>query len=63
MKGQGQWMQCPACRGRIHIWIREDTEVKNFLLYCQKCKQETWINLKQFHITLLPEPDAKTQSQ
>lgn len=58
MKKQGQWLQSPACERKIHIWVREDTEFKKFLIYCPKCKQERLINLKQFRITLLQELDA-----
>ncbi|OUP65361.1 conjugal transfer protein [Pseudoflavonifractor sp. An176] len=43
--------------------IRENTELKNFPLYCPKCKQETLINAKELHITVIKEPDAQTQSR
>ncbi|WP_432418358.1 cysteine-rich KTR domain-containing protein [Bifidobacterium catenulatum] len=29
-------------------------------LYCPKCRRETIINVKQFHTTVIKEPDAKT---
>lgn len=32
--------------------IREDTELKNFPLYCPKCKKETIINVQDMKITL-----------
>lgn len=40
-----------------------DTELKNFPLYCPKCKQETLINIQQLNMSVIKEPDAKTQSQ
>ncbi len=43
--------------------MREDTELKNFPLFCPKCKQETLISVKQLKIEIHKEPDAKTQSQ
>ena len=43
--------------------MREDTELKNFPLFCPKCKQETLISVKQLKIKIHKEPDAKTQSQ
>lgn len=58
-----QWVSCPDCGGNTRTKVREDTILQNFLLFCPKCKQERLINLKQFHMTLLSEPDAKTQSQ
>lgn len=32
--------------------IQEDTEMKNFPLYCPKCKKETIINVQDMKITL-----------
>lgn len=58
-----QWILCPVCKNKTRLKIREDTELKNFPLYCPKCKQETLINLKQFNITVIKEPDAQTQSR
>ena len=58
-----QWILCPVCKNKTRLKIRENTELKNFPLYCQKCKQETLINLKQFNITVIKEPDAQTQSR
>lgn len=43
--------------------MRDDTELKNFPLFCPKCRQEILINVKQNIITIIVEPDAKTQSQ
>ncbi|WP_425268365.1 cysteine-rich KTR domain-containing protein, partial [Enterococcus faecium] len=43
--------------------IREDTELKNFPLYCPKCRQENLVDIKQFKLTVITEPDAKTQSR
>lgn len=32
--------------------IQQDTEMKNFPIYCPKCKQETIINVQDMKITL-----------
>ncbi|MGN1133455.1 MAG: cysteine-rich KTR domain-containing protein [Oscillospiraceae bacterium] len=32
--------------------IQENTEMKNFPIYCPKCKQETLINVQNIKITL-----------
>ena len=52
------WVLCPACNSKTRIKIRDDTVLENFLLYCPKCRQETLINVKQLHITVIKEPDA-----
>ena len=43
--------------------IREDTEIKNFPLYCPKCSQESLINVKSLKVVVMKEPDAQTQSR
>ncbi len=58
-----QWILCPICRNKTRNKLREDTELKNFPLYCPKCKQETLINVVDYTITIVKEPDAKTQSR
>ena len=57
------WLQCPICGNKTRMKVRDDTELKNFPLYCPKCRQESLIDLKQLQITIIKEPDAKTQSR
>ena len=56
-------IRCHVCGNKTRVQIREDTELKNFPLYCPKCKQECLIEEKELHITVIKEPDAKTQSR
>ena len=58
-----EWIMCPICGNKTRDKIREDTELKNFPLYCPKCKQESLIDAKELYITVIKEPDAKTQSR
>lgn len=53
-----EWVRCPVCGSKTREKIREDTELKNFPLYCPKCKQESLIEVKQFSIKIIKEPDA-----
>ena len=57
------WICCPICGNKTRNQIREDTELKNFPLYCPKCKRETLIEAKNLHINVIIEPDAQTQSR
>ena len=41
---------CPRCWGKKRLKLRKDTELKNFLLFCPKCKQETLVNVKDFKV-------------
>ncbi|MCL2018942.1 MAG: cysteine-rich KTR domain-containing protein [Oscillospiraceae bacterium] len=57
------WLLCPHCKNKTRLKIREDTRLWHFPLFCPKCKQENLINLKNTIITIVTEPDAKTQSR
>ena len=57
------WVLCPICGSKARIKIRKDTELINFPLFCPKCKHESLINIKNGIITIIKEPDAKTQSR
>ena len=59
----GEWILCPVCGNKTRLKIRADTILRNFPLYCPKCRQETLINVKQQNITVIKEPDAQTQSR
>ena len=53
-----KFVLCPICGNKTRDRIREDTVLKNYPLYCPKCKRETLINAKELHITVIKEPDA-----
>lgn len=50
---KSEWLRCPVCGNKTRLQIREDTELKNFHLYCPKCKQEALITVKNFQIIVL----------
>lgn len=60
---KSEWIFCSVCGNKTRLRIRGDTELKNFPLFCPKCKQETLINVKQLNMSVIKEPDAKTQSR
>ncbi|HFU4090634.1 TPA: cysteine-rich KTR domain-containing protein [Streptococcus suis] len=49
---RSKWILCPVCGKKTRTMIRENTEMKNFPLYCPKCRKETLINIKDMKITL-----------
>ncbi len=57
-----QWLFCPVCQSKTRTMLRKDTELRNFPLYCPKCKHETVVNVRSGTVTII-EPDAKTQSR
>ena len=46
-----EFIRCPVCGNKTRDKIREDTVLKNFPLFCPKCKSECLIDIEQFHIT------------
>ena len=53
-----EWVICPICNNKTRIKIRKDTQLKNFPLYCPKCKKESLISVNNFKIEIIKEPDA-----
>lgn len=60
---ENEWILCPVCKNKTRIKIRRDTVLINFPLFCPKCRQETLVNINELNMSVLKEPDAKTQSQ
>ncbi|MFV0361929.1 MAG: cysteine-rich KTR domain-containing protein [Suipraeoptans sp.] len=56
-----EWIHCPICQNKTRVKMRNDTILKKFPLFCPKCKQETLINVILLNISIVTEPDAKTQ--
>ncbi len=48
-----EWIRGPVCGNKTRNKVRADTELKNFPLFCPKCKQENIINLKSLQMTII----------
>ena len=57
------WLLCPVCQSKTRTMLRRDTALRNFPLFCPKCKREILVNVQNDNITVIKEPDAKTQSR
>ncbi len=62
MSKKENWILCPVCGNKTRLQIRTDTELKNFPLYCPKCRQESLIDAKDLQITVIKRLEAKMQS-
>lgn len=60
---ESYWLHCPVCGNKTRVKIRTDTELKNFPLFCPKCKQENLINVYKLKMEIIKEPDTKMQSR
>ena len=62
ISNRAEWVRCPVCGTKTRLQIRADTELKNFPLYCPKCKQESLIDAKNLQVTVIKRFETKTQS-
>ena len=57
-----EWILCPICGNKTRTMIREGTELRNFPLYCPKCKWEALIETTDLYITVIKGPEAAPTS-
>lgn len=41
-----KFILCPICGGKTRTKIRSDTEAKNLIVFCPKCKSEAVMDIK-----------------
>lgn len=56
-----KWVLCPICGAKTRLRILQRTVLRDFPLFCPKCKQESIINISDFQMEIANQPDAKTQ--
>ena len=44
------WVLCPICGGKTRTKIRPDTEAKNLIVFCPKCKRESVVDIKDMGV-------------
>lgn len=60
-KPEEEWVFCPVCGAKTRLRLLQRTVLREFPLFCPKCKRESLINAQNFKIELIHQPDAKTQ--
>lgn len=50
-----KWVICPVCGSKTRVKLRSDTVLKNFPLFCPKCKQESLINAENMKVNVVKE--------
>lgn len=53
-----EWVLCPVCGNKTRLKLREDTSLKNYPLFCPKCKQERIISAENLKIVVIDETSA-----
>lgn len=56
-----KWILCPACGAKTRLRLLQRTVLRDFPLFCPKCKRESIISAQNFQIEIINQPDAKTQ--
>ncbi len=56
-----KWVICPVCGAKTRLRLLQRTVLRDFPLFCPKCRQERIINARNFQIEIIDQPDAKTQ--
>lgn len=56
---QQKWVLCPICGNKTNTQVREDTVLKNFPLYCAKCKNESIVEIENLKLDIIKEPDEE----
>ena len=50
MEEKEEWIYCPVCGGKTRLRLLQRTVLRDFPLFCPKCRRESIINAKNFHI-------------
>ena len=53
-----KWVLCPVCGAKTRLRLLQRTVLKDFPLFCPKCRQERIINARDFQIEIMDQPDA-----
>ena len=56
-----KWLLCPICGAKTRLRLLQRTVLRDFPLFCPKCRQERIINAQNYQIEVIDQPDAKTQ--
>ena len=56
------WISCPLCKGKTRLKLLPDTILKNYPLFCPKCKEEVIINAENLQVSLVKKDIEYTQT-
>ena len=60
-----KWVHCPACGAKTRVRLLQRTVLREFPLFCPKCRRESLINAKEYIVETVRldfrQTDAKTQ--
>ena len=57
------WIHCPICKCKTRTKVRPDTILRNFPIFCPKCKNECLVDVEKMNVKLSVEPDDESKSR
>lgn len=60
-ESEEKWVFCPLCGAKTRLRLLQRTVLREFPLFCPKCKGECFIDASNFQIEKVNQPDDKTQ--
>lgn len=45
------WVLCPNCNGKTRIKVDRETIIKNYVIFCPKCKKTEKIDIENLKMT------------
>lgn len=56
-KLEEKWVLCPACGSKTRLRLFRRTILRNFPLFCPKCKQERIINVENYQVEVISQSE------
>ena len=53
MSREEQWLLCPVCGAKTRLRLLQRTVLREFPLYCPKCKTEVRVDISQLKMTVI----------
>ena len=53
MTEERQWVHCPCCGAKTRLQLLRQTELRDFPLFCPKCRRETIISAAHLRVSVL----------
>ena len=59
---ESTFVLCPLCGGKTRLKLLPETVLKNYPLFCPKCKEEVIINAEHLQVSVVKEERECTQT-
>lgn len=50
---ESKWLNCPVCQNKTRLKLLPDTVIKNYPLFCPKCRKETIISAENLQVSVV----------